>query len=157
MPKSIMRCRLHYLYDMWQSLDNNVLVLYLFSQTCPSHNHKWLFFLTNGTKHKHVQNVWNRITSHMRRWTRSMFGIFFLDKWLKDSLIIKNIVNYFSSYQLITSELSICVCLCLNGLEDTSKRGKRQKNPGDDISDIEHLLDDQPISEFSLTLHVVFV
>ncbi|KAI3353358.1 hypothetical protein L3Q82_019895, partial [Scortum barcoo] len=41
----------------------------------------------------------------------------------------------------------ICLCLCLNGSENTSRQGKCQKQgPGDDISDIEHLLDDQPIT-----------
>lgn len=36
--------------------------------------------------------------------------------------------------------------------------GKRQtRGPGDDISDIEHLLDDQPISKFALRVHVGLV
>uniref|UniRef100_A0A3B4G8Z9 Chromosome transmission fidelity protein 18 homolog n=1 Tax=Pundamilia nyererei TaxID=303518 RepID=A0A3B4G8Z9_9CICH len=42
-------------------------------------------------------------------------------------------------------------------MEETCKPGKRHsQGPGDDISDIEHLLDDQPISEFTLGVHLYF-
>lgn len=43
-------------------------------------------------------------------------------------------------------------------LEEVSKPVKHQKQaPTDDTSDFEHLLDDQPISEFILRVHVCFV
>lgn len=46
----------------------------------------------------------------------------------------------------------------LNASEDSSKQAKRQRQgPGDDISDIEHLLDDQPLSEFTSRAHSWFV
>lgn len=69
---------------------------------------------------------------HMSSWTRWIFCIFAYR--LLNELIIKNLI-------------ALCV---LNVLEDTSKPGKRPKQgPGDNISDIEHLLDDQPLSEFT--------
>uniref|UniRef100_A0A3P8N8H3 Chromosome transmission fidelity protein 18 homolog n=1 Tax=Astatotilapia calliptera TaxID=8154 RepID=A0A3P8N8H3_ASTCA len=41
--------------------------------------------------------------------------------------------------------------------DETCKPGKRHsQGPGDDISDIEHLLDNQPISEFTLGVHLYF-
>lgn len=45
----------------------------------------------------------------------------------------------------------------MNVLENASRPGKHQKQgPGDNISDIEHLLEDQPLSEFTcvLSLHL---
>lgn len=44
-------------------------------------------------------------------------------------------------------------------IEESFKPSKRQKQaPGDDISDIEHLLDDRPISEStSVFVNVLFV
>lgn len=50
------------------------------------------------------------------------------------------------------------VCLWLNDSEESPRPSKRQnKGPGDDISDIEHLLEDQPISEFTLEVHIFFL
>lgn len=76
---------------------------------------------------------------------------------LINDLKIKMFSIIFLSYQLITSALMIiCVCLFLNGLDESSKTVKRQQGPGDDIADVEHLLDDQPTSEFTLTVQWLF-
>lgn len=50
------------------------------------------------------------------------------------------------------------VCVFYNDLEETSKPGKRRtRGPGEDISDIEHLLDDQSTSEFTRQVIVCFI
>lgn len=48
------------------------------------------------------------------------------------------------------------VFLYLNDPEEDSSKTKRNNHaPGNDISDIEHLLDDQPISELHSCVHVI--
>lgn len=62
-----------------------------------------------------------------------------------------------NSYLPIIIALIMCVFF-LNVSDESSKPEKRQKqNPGDDISDIQHLLDSQPTSEFTLREHRLFI
>lgn len=53
--------------------------------------------------------------------------------------------------------INVWFYVCFNIVDETCKPGKRHsQGPGDDISDIEHLLDNQPISEFTLGVHLYF-